>query len=64
MYFFLYAFRAKKDDYVKLAVRLTYATDGGISYAEAKNMTMWELSVICSELNVLHREAKKKINGF
>ena len=58
--FFRYALRKGREEYIIPAVRIAYATDGGISYTEAKNMGIWELSVVSNELERLSNEAKRK----
>lgn len=58
--FFRYALSRGLEDYIRPAVRLSYGTDGGISYDRALEMGVWELSIVSDELDKISKEIRKQ----
>ena len=58
--FFRYALNRGREERIRTATRIAYGTDGGVSYSEAINMPVWELSIINDELNKIIKEANRK----
>jgi hypothetical protein len=59
--FFRYALGRGRADYIRTAVNISTATDGGIGYEVALGLSLWDQSVIADQLTHLNREAKRTI---
>jgi hypothetical protein len=60
VFFFRYALYRGREERIRTATQIAYATDGGISYTEAKEMNVWELSIVNAEMDKIIRDANRR----
>jgi hypothetical protein len=60
--FFRYALGRGRADYIRTAVNISTATDGGIGYEVVLEQSIWDQSVIADQLDKLNREAKRTLS--
>jgi hypothetical protein len=57
--FFRYALGRGRADYIRTAVNISTATDGGIRYEVVLGLSIWDISIINDQLGRINAQAKQ-----
>jgi hypothetical protein len=57
--FFRYALGRGRADFIRDAVNISTATDGGVSYETVLSMNVWDISLVNDQIDRINKAAKR-----